>query len=618
MSSLPFDESSTFTPPSAFGPYRVLHQIGSGVLGPVFRTYDPQSDRLVAVKAFRLDLLPEDVARLADGLRRLVGTSGHVAAGLEGTTAYLAMDYYAAETLDVALRHLAPAPLETALPILRGIGECIDRAWSAGQAFGHGALHPRDVFVTPGTGESSVTGFGVARALEAIGARPPVRRPYTAPERAAGGAWDVRADVYSLGAVAHELLTGRRPAGPGEQDGSLPASMAPELRVQIRRVLARALAEVPAQRFGSASEFLAALTDPASVTESDASPIAADPGTAAVAIPATLPRADAAAATEGSPSPLPPRRPRPRVPPPSPRPPVRVAARETLTATDTAPSMIDPVLTLVDPPLLRRDDGPARVALPPLPLPSPFPWAAFVAGCVACLVLGAAGGYQLAMPRRAKTVAPATSAPALADAPKAAQPVSPAAVTQVPTDTEVAVAETSAAERPEPAAKPVVPPKRPAAAAGRLLVRSTPAGALVTVDGKGFGRTPLTLRELALASHTVVVSKPGFTSETRRITLTGRAPSSTLSVTLTTDRAGRSGAAAKPAATGSVTVDSRPRGAQVTIDGRAVGATPLSAPGLSPGVHTVRVELAGYKPVTTSVTVKAGETAKIAVTLEQR
>ncbi|MBP8273879.1 MAG: hypothetical protein KAY59_05575, partial [Acidobacteria bacterium] len=69
MPSLPFDESNTFTPPPAFGPYRVLHQIGSGVLGPVFRTYDPQADRLVAVKAFRLDLLPEDVARLADGLR---------------------------------------------------------------------------------------------------------------------------------------------------------------------------------------------------------------------------------------------------------------------------------------------------------------------------------------------------------------------------------------------------------------------------------------------------------------------------------------------------------------------------------------------------------------------
>jgi serine/threonine-protein kinase len=259
--SLPFDESNTFTPPPAFGPYRVLHQIGSGVLGPVFRTYDPQADRLVAVKAFRLDLLPEDVARLADGLRRLVGTAGYLAAGLEGTTAYVAMEYHAAETFDVALRHLAPAPLETAVPILRSLAEAIDAAWAAGPAFGHGALHPRDVFVTPGTDAVRVTGFGIAPALEAIGARPPVRRPYTAPERAFGEGWDQRADVFSLGAIAHELLTGRRPAGPGEQDGSLPASLPPELRVQIRRVLSKALAESPAHRFGSAREFIATLTD---------------------------------------------------------------------------------------------------------------------------------------------------------------------------------------------------------------------------------------------------------------------------------------------------------------------------------------------------------------------
>src|SRR5580698_2724256 len=72
--SLPFDESAAFTPPAAFGPYRVLHQIGSGVLGPVFRTYDPQQDRLVAIKVFRLDLLPEQVARLADALRKLPTT----------------------------------------------------------------------------------------------------------------------------------------------------------------------------------------------------------------------------------------------------------------------------------------------------------------------------------------------------------------------------------------------------------------------------------------------------------------------------------------------------------------------------------------------------------------
>lgn len=620
MPSLPFDESNTFTPPTAFGPYRVLHQIGSGVLGPVFRTYDPQSDRLVAVKAFRLDLLPEDVARLADGLRRLVGTSGHLAAGLEGTTAYLAMDYLAAETLDVALRHLAPAPLESALPILRGIADAIDRAWSAGPSCGHGALHPRDVFVTPGTGELGVTGFGVAPALDAIGARPPVRRPYTAPERAAGEAWDIRADVFSLGAIAHELLTGRRPVGPGEQDGTLPASMAPEVRVQIRRVLSKALAEVPAQRFGTAKELVDALADPSAVTDAEALPLfadlaAADAPEGEAASPTVTERAETVPAVESAPAPPPvavARQPRSRVPVPTPRPPTRVAPRETPTVADVMTPPSEPVLSVADVPL-RPDDAPRRVMLPPLALPPPFPWFAMAAVAVSCLVLGAVGGFQFALQRRA----PEAQSSAVA-APVSKRAV-PAPAAPVPSDTEVAVNDTPAASRvDESLAKAAPDSSKAIALAGRILVRSTPAGASVSIDGKPTGRTPLTARDLALTGHTIVVSRPGFLSETRRVTLSARAPSSNVTVALEAERAARSGSATKPAATGSLTVDSRPKGAQVTIDGRAIGATPLTAPGLAPGVHSVRVELAGHKPVTTTVSVKAGETAKLAVTLEVR
>src|SRR5262245_3457920 len=263
-SQLPFDESASFTTPPAFGPYRVLHQIGSGVLGPVFRTYAPQNDRLVAIKAFRLDIVPEQVARLADALRRRAASGLHHAAivpvldaGLEGATAYLATEYVAAETLDVALRHLAPASLDRALPILKQLADAIDAAWAAGT--GHGALHPRDIFITLDSHEVRVTGFGVVPTLETIGIKAPVRRPYAAPERANGESWDIRSDVYSLGAVAHELLTRRRPAGSGEQDGSLTSDTTAEQRVQIRRVLACVLAERPERRFASGRAFVQAL-----------------------------------------------------------------------------------------------------------------------------------------------------------------------------------------------------------------------------------------------------------------------------------------------------------------------------------------------------------------------
>lgn len=157
------------------------------------------------------------------------------------------MEFATGESLDVAMRHLAPLPLDEALPMLAAIASAIDAAWGTG--LGHGALHPRDIIVAPGTLDVRVTGFGIVPALESIGVAPPPRRPYSAPERAAGQAWDVRADVYSLGAIAHELLTGRRPIGSGEQDAGEP----------LHRVLAVALAADPDDRFPSATAFVEAL-----------------------------------------------------------------------------------------------------------------------------------------------------------------------------------------------------------------------------------------------------------------------------------------------------------------------------------------------------------------------
>ncbi|MBI2219779.1 MAG: protein kinase, partial [Acidobacteria bacterium] len=224
----------------------------------MFRTYEPARDRLVAVKAFRLDLTPEQARALADELQRVADASlDHpsivmtLGAGIEGTVAYAASEYVAAESLDVALRHYAPASLETVLPFMTQIAGAIDFARTAG--IGHGALHPRDVFVTPD--EARATGFGVVQALEKIGARAPVRRPYTAPERVEAGGWDVRADVYSLGAIAFELITARRPVG--ADIGGLGATGGPHAAA-VAAVLSRALADDPAARFPTALAFVAA------------------------------------------------------------------------------------------------------------------------------------------------------------------------------------------------------------------------------------------------------------------------------------------------------------------------------------------------------------------------
>ena len=257
------DDASPFAAPGAFGPFRVMHQIGVGVLGPVFRTYEPSEDRLVAVKAFHLDITPEQARTLIEALERLIaiepahpGVVAPLAVGLENDVPYLAQEYVAAESLDVAIRHYSPASIETALPFIRQMAAAIDVAHAGGVV--HGALHLRDIFVTPD--EARVTGFGIVTALEEIGLAGPIRRPYTAPEVITGQEWGAAADRFALAAIAYELLTGRRAAGTGDQVTerirSIDGVSDPE---HLEEVFATALADDPEDRYSSGSRFVSAL-----------------------------------------------------------------------------------------------------------------------------------------------------------------------------------------------------------------------------------------------------------------------------------------------------------------------------------------------------------------------
>ena len=265
IAPLTHQDSSSFPPPGAFGPYRVMHQIGVGVLGPVFRTYDPDDDRLVALKAFHLEITPEQASTLAAALQRVVQVGvvhpaivTPIGAGLSDGVPYLALEYVAAESLDVASRHYAPAAAGTALPFVVQLAEAIDTAHAAGLT--HGALHPRDVFVTADL--ARVTGFGVVSALDAVKLRGPLRRPYTAPEQIAGADWGPAADRFALAAIAYELLTGKRLAGTGKRVTDRLAEVSGVRdRTSLSRLFAGALAETPETRPPSARQFADELAD---------------------------------------------------------------------------------------------------------------------------------------------------------------------------------------------------------------------------------------------------------------------------------------------------------------------------------------------------------------------
>jgi len=265
---------TSYSPPPAFGRFKLLHQIGAGVLGPVFRTHDPDHDRLVAVKAFTLDLTPEQASTLSAEFERIASleldapcVAGPLAAGVEDFVPYVAVPYVPGESLDAAIRQYGPAPVGDAIRLIGHVADALDAAAHVGVF--HGSLHPRDIIVTPG--ETHVTGMGVAQALELVGLHGPIRRPYVAPEREGGDGWGPAADIYSLAAIAYEVLTGRRALPGTDQPLSALADIHVHGAAVLREVIESALDPDAGRRPACARDFAvavaAALSDSAAPGE---------------------------------------------------------------------------------------------------------------------------------------------------------------------------------------------------------------------------------------------------------------------------------------------------------------------------------------------------------------
>ena len=137
---------------------------------------------------------------------------------------------------------------------------------------------------------------------------------------------------------------------------------------------------------------------------------------------------------------------------------------------------------------------------------------------------------------------------------------------------------------------------------GRLIVESNPRGASITLDGRFLGYTPYD-GQVPVGRHTVRLDLAGYQPYTTEVNVT-TTQISRIDVRLTPI----------PAATGRLIVESNPRGASITLDGRSLGYTPYDGQ-VPVGRHTVRLDLAGYQPYTTEVNVTPNKTAKIDVKL---
>ena len=546
-------------------------------------------------------------------------------AGIEGTVAYLAQEYAAGDSLDAAIRQHGPAPVSQAIRILAGVAGALNAAAAVGVH--HGALHPRDLLVT--ADDLRLTGLGIAAALDAVGARAAMRRPYTAPERLQREEWDGRADVYSLGVLARELLAGRR----RRETGTPGPPLADDPAARLDPVFARATAARPSDRFATAREFIDAL-DVAVASTSDA----LRAGVAAPAVaPAPrgvedlrLPSTDAELADDmlldvpGRPGPedLGP------TPESSQRTPAPVRDIDDLSIDDLngkPDRSSDLDLTalngsrqprrsaewprFVDVPSDLTGDQPADVTFDSVPAAlsrSARPAAMrrslalpFILTLLAGLIVGGAAGCWFGLRQGAARAAagPSAQAPA-ATAPPASSTPAPTTRSPVP------------AGQARPAAAP--PSAADMGATGRLTIKSVPTGAAVTVNGRARGATPITLRSLEADTYLVRVSRRGFVTEEREVVLSPDQPSLSLTLSLVRGRAAKA-----ESYTGSLSVRSQPPGARVFVDGRPAGTTPVVVPDVPAGSHAVRVDLIGFRRWAQAVQVVAGQRVRVTAALER-
>jgi hypothetical protein len=265
---------------SHIGRYALKSLLGEGGLGRVYEAWDPLLSRTVAVKTLQFNLdMPSRMAldRLLLNEARAAGslTHAHIVtvhdAGLSAHGVYIAMERLRGRDLRQALAEgWRPAP-DVAAQIVRRVADALAYAHARGVV--HCDIKPGNIFLTR-KDKPKVLDFGIARAAhssagpagETLVAGSP---HYLAPEQLQGGTVDARADIYALGVVLYELLTGRKAFGGDSLEEihaevlngtPLPArALRPEVPQTLSDIVARAMERDPQQRHASAAELSQAL-----------------------------------------------------------------------------------------------------------------------------------------------------------------------------------------------------------------------------------------------------------------------------------------------------------------------------------------------------------------------
>jgi serine/threonine-protein kinase len=261
--------------PKKIGRYEILEEIGRGGMGVVYKGRDPNIGRLVALKVISLSFEADQALaeEMRERFKREAGAAGVLQhpnivsifdAGEDEGVPYMALEYVEGTTLDSLMCQCDFLPVDQVCSIMSQAARGVGFAHQKGII--HRDIKPANIIVSA-AGEAKIMDFGIARVSGSDLTQKGMvlgSPSYMSPEQVTGQAVDHKSDIFSLGVILYQLLTGEKPF-PGENPTAVsyrivrvdplePSQINPVINPAFNQIIARALAKRPEDRYESAEE----------------------------------------------------------------------------------------------------------------------------------------------------------------------------------------------------------------------------------------------------------------------------------------------------------------------------------------------------------------------------